>query len=172
MRTKECIWHESKAGVWCDVLLKRQRVCIRWQTALSVYLSMWTDARGNSVLVSPYIELLLYLESRKIRGEKNPLEMTPAVLCSGQFTPSLCCDDLSAFILHSFPLLLSFLFLSIFLPHLNFFRFHVHFSFRNLISSSIGQRGCRSDFLSFCQRAFIFFYSLRKVSHIICLLRD
>lgn len=59
------------------------------------------DLRGNSVLVSPYVEQELFLESRKIRGEKNPLESAEAVLCSGQFTPSLCYGDLSAFIVHS-----------------------------------------------------------------------
>lgn len=142
----------------------------------SIYLSISTNVRGSSVLVSPYIELLLYLESRKIRGEKNPLEMTPAVLCSGQFTPPLCCDDLSAFILHSFPLPSAPLLpipLQFFPPsQLIFFRFHVHFSLHNSISSSIEQRGCRSDFLSVCQHVFIFFYSLLKVSHIICLLRE
>lgn len=57
--------------------------------------------RGNSVLVSPYTEQALFLESRKIRGGKNPLESTAAVLCSGQFTPSSRYHDLSAFTVHS-----------------------------------------------------------------------
>ena len=82
-------------------------------TYLSIYLSIYLSrcigqvwiqqrvVRGNSVLVSPYTEQALFLERKKIRGGKNPLESMAAVLCSGQFTPSLCYHDLSAFIVHS-----------------------------------------------------------------------